>query len=149
MIDADAPVVIVIERTLAEARERQAVADALRDAPAVVAVEAHQGVLLEMAIECRARIRAQAAARQPEYLAASARQIAYRQGGEFGSDERGQPLDAEPGEGRLVGSSLADRAEQVERCLEVLGTQLCVSSALPRRSTSRRWTPTSSLVCCR
>src|SRR5881275_3277483 len=76
VIDANLPVVVVIERAFAEACGRQAVADALRDATTVVAMEAHQRMLLEMAIERRSRVRTQAGAGQSVDVAAAAHQVA-------------------------------------------------------------------------
>ncbi|HEX6156569.1 MAG TPA: hypothetical protein VFZ54_11130 [Burkholderiales bacterium] len=113
VVDAHSAVVLVVERAPAEFGERHRVADALRHAAALVAVETHQRVLMEVPVEGGALVGAERARGQAVNLAPPARQVTDRERGELGGHQPRQALDAGAREGGDVARGLLHRAEQL------------------------------------
>ncbi len=91
-VDADAAVVVGVERSSPELRIREGVADTVRGAARRLRVVEHQRVLVEVRVERCPLARGEGAVGRAEDRAATAREVADAERGHFGGDQARQPV---------------------------------------------------------
>ncbi len=129
VVDADRPVVLVIQRGLTECGKRHRVADAVHELTAVDGVVANQRMRVEMPVEARACLGADRARWKADDVAAVAAQVAQRQGRQLGRREPRQLLDAAARECFGVVDRVGQVADEVERCLQIAAAQRILDNA--------------------
>lgn len=94
MVDVDSPVVLILQRGVAKARERFRITDPGRAAAALHSVRAYQRVRVKGAVEARAVGATQAAGRAADDVPLPGDQVADRQRRDLARDQLRQRFDA-------------------------------------------------------